>query len=466
MCNHMSHDVYVSPNGSPSGAGTTCSPLDLDHVSSQKHYLVHPGVTIHLMAGDYEGDYTWVHSGESGNEIAVKFEPGARIKGNLTIDPACQYTRVINLYAFTEPETRWTEETGSAPSFAGKNGLTVFGAHCKAIHPFVRDVVASGIGFWQSATDSLLYGAWLINNGWLAPDRGHGHNPYGQGPYKIVRNCMIAQNYGGGIRMYTSDQVLTSTEVSKCITINDVILYGGGSPASGIRLVDNVTWNQYLEVGETNHDNDDVLVSGNYTVTYPGNHGMVLRYWRNPTITDNVFVIRKNAVIGVAAIFQILLHDNEESFVCDNNVYYIQDPNTATRFVTITSSGTQTSYTQAQWQALGRDLNSQFIHSLPTTNHITVNHSEYDDNIAHVAVHNWEGLSHVSVDFSGGNFSAGRVYRAFNAMNPDEYYEFTFDGAPVAIPMTGWSRSVPVGDTEPLTEDTWPDFAAFVVKSA
>lgn len=466
MCDHLTHDFYVAPNGSPSGSGHPCRPLDLLSVSSLRHYLVFPGVRIHLMAGVYEGDYTFVHSGADGSEITIIFEDGAYLKGNLTIDASCQYVVVKNLNAYTEPPTRWTETTGSAPDIAGRNGLTMFGANSKAIHPFVHDVVASGIGFWQSANGSLLYGAWVINNGWLAPDRGHGHAVYQQGTNKTTRNCMIAQGYGGGIRSYTGNQSLVNIEISKCITINDVLLHGGGSSSSGVTIADNVVHNQYLEIGETARDNDDVLLNGNYVVGYPGNHGMVLRYWKNPTITGNTFVIKKDPSIGVAAIFQILLHDNEESFTCDNNVYYIESPNTQTRFVTITSGGVQTAYTQAQWQALGRDVNSQFIHTLPTVNHVVVNHSEYDNDIAHVAIHNWEGLSHVAVDLSGGNFTQGRTYRAYHAMNPAEYHEFVYDGSPVSIPMTGWSRAIPYGDDTPLTEDTWPNFLALVVKHA
>lgn len=417
------------------------------------------------MPGIYEGDFTFVHSGANGSEITITFEPGAAIKGNLTIDSACQYVKVRDLVAYTEPETRWTEVTGSAPPFAGKNGLTMFGVNCKAIHPFVHDVMASAIGFWQSASLSSLYGAWIINNGWGAPDRGHGHAVYQQGTNKTTRNCMIAQGYGGGIRSYTSDQALTGIEISQCITINDVILHGGGSSSSGVKIRDNVTWNQYLEIGETSQNNNDVLIDGNYTVSKAGNHGMVLRYWKNPTITNNTFVIRKDPAIGVAAIFQVMLHDSGESFTCDNNTYYIENPNTQTRFVTITSGGTQTAYTQAQWQALGRDVNSTFIHGLPNRNHAIINHSEYDNDRAHVAIFNWQRLDSVRVDFTDGNFTTGKTYRAYHAMNPDEYHEFVYDGGAVSVPMTGWSRAIPTGASEPVTEDTWPLFLALVVKA-
>lgn len=464
---HQPYDVYVSPSGTPEGAGTRCDPLNLANVAELLHYLVFPGVRIHLLAGLYVGDFGFAHSGVDGANIEIIFEDGAQIKGSLTLDVERGYLVVRNLYAYNEAETRWTDVVPNGPpGFAQRNGLTIFANDSIAVHPFVRDVIASGIGFWQSATNSVLYGAWIVNHGWDAPDRGHGHAVYQQGEHKLTRNCVFAQGYGGGIRSYTTTQNLSDIEIDRCITINDVLLHGGNAASSGITVTNNVTWNQYLEIGETSLDNDDVLIDGNYTVGKVGTEAMVLRYWKNPVITNNVFVSRKDPIIGMASIFQIRLHDAPESFVCDNNTYYVEDPNyTTTRFLTITQAGVQTAYTQAQWQALGRDVNSVFISGLPTANHVVINHSEYDDDIAHIAILNWEGLASVDVDFSGGNFTLTETYRAYNAMNYNEYHQFVYDGTAVPIPMTGWTRAIPVGATEPLTEDTWPTFGAFVVRA-
>ena len=461
----LSGDIYVATNGTQDGDGSIGDPVNLATVCSALS-TVAAGSTIHVLPGEYIGDFYFIHSGSSADEITIVFLAGARIKGSLTLNG--DYLVVNDADIFDTPLTRWTNQTGSSPSdIDQKEGLTMYGESIILSHPKVQDVIGNGCGFWQPSINSVLYGLWAINNGWSAPDRGHGHGTYTQNEAsgsKLLRNCIWAQGYSGGIRAYTTNQAMQAITIDKCISINDQLFLGGHSPASQCAITNNVVWNDQLEIGETDRDNQDITITGNYVVSWTGYGGssITLRHWKTHTITGNTFVQR-----SATETWQIFPHASPLNVNINNNTYYV--PNLATGFAIIYTDNGAGGYssqilTIAQWQALGHDVNSTFTEGLPDANRIFVEHSEYNNDTAHVAIHNWESLSSVPVDFSGGNFILTNTYRAHNAMNPDEYHQFVYDGNSVSIPMTGWSRAIPSGDDEALTGDTWPDFLALVVK--
>ena len=462
--NVLSGDIHVAPDGVQNGDGSVGNPVSLSTACSALS-TISPGSTIHIHPGEYVGDFDFIHSGANGNEITISVEVGARIKGSFTISGS--HLTCLNLDIFDAPRERWTEETGSSPAIATHEGLSLFGANLTVAHPVVRDCIGNGCGFWQPSIHSVLYGLWTINNGWDAPDRGHGHGLYTQnasaGP-KLVRNCLWAQGYSGGLRAYTTNQSLEQIVIDRCTNVNDQIFLGGHSPASLCQITNNRVWNDCLEIGETDRDNVDILVDGNYVVNSPNTRCAVFRFWDNLTITNNTFVLRQDN--GMGLMFEYLrLSPSVE--VIDNNVYYYQPRADGYYFLLYdytTNPPTITHLTISQWQALGYDTHSTFIEGLPTANQVFVEHSEYNDDIAHVTIFNWEGLASVDVDVSGGNFTVGATYRAYNAMNPDEYHEFVYTGIMVGIPMTGWTVAAPSGASSPISDQTWPDFMALVIK--
>lgn len=409
------------------------------------------------------GDYTLSVSGAINYPIIIDTDATARIKGSIVITGHNMIVNGVNI--FDEPATRTTVETGSSPSFIRPEGMSVYGTNLTIAHAMVYDILSNGAGFWKPAINSEIYGLWTINNGWDAPDRGHGHGLYTQNQSsgdKWIRLCMFAQGYSGGLRAFTTNQELESVHIEGCISLNDQLFLGGGSSASLCSMDDNIVWNDQIEIGETDQDNQDISVSGNYVVsgTGVGTSCVTMRYWKTPTVTGNTFVHRSPSVP-----WQVIPHTAPSGLVINNNTYYVTDL-LAPFAIVYPAEGGANYYTIAQWQSLGYDIDSTFIEGLPTTNVVVVKHSEYNDDIAHVAIFNWEDLSAVDVDFSGGNFTISETYRAYNAMNPDEYEEFTYNGVDVSIPMTGWTRKIPAGDTTALTEDTWPTFLALVVKKA
>ena len=269
------------------------------------------------------------------------------------------------------------------------------------------------------------------------------------------------------MRVYTTNaNALYNVTVNKNICVLDQLFLGGHSPAANCAITNNRVWGDMLEVGETDRDNQDILIDGNYVVGYPtsGSSCIILRHWETPTITNNTFVLRDNT-----ATWQIFPHVAQVDVVINNNIYYLPDLDAifAIIYTDNGSGGYNAAYkTVAQWQAMGYDTNSTFIEGLPTDNRVFVEHSTYNDDICHVAIFNWQELSDVEVDFSGGNLTVNGTYHAYNALNPGEYHEFIYDGELVSIPMTGWTVAIPSGDVVPLVNGTWPLFGAFVVKGS
>lgn len=464
--NALSGIIYVATNGIQSGTGAIGSPVNLATVCSALS-TVAAGSGVIVQSGEYVGDFNFIHNGTSFSRITITLEGGARVKGSLTISG--NYLDVIGLDVYDTPPERFTEEIGSSPSFLRHEGLSIYGHHVNIIHPRVMDTLANGVGFWQTSVDSILYGMWVLNNGWLSTDRGHGHAPYTQNEAsgtKLLRNLMLAPQYGGALRVYTTNQGLERVTVDRCFCLNDQLFLGGHSPASQCVVTNNRVWNDGLEIGETDRDNVDILIDGNYVVNSPNTRCFVYRFWDELTVTNNTFVMRQDNNLGLLGEYLRLSPAMEN---INNNTYYYQ-PRPDGKYFLLYDYAVEPpsvlSLSIAEWQALGYDVNSTFVEGLPATNQVFVEHSEYDDGVCHVAIYNWEGLTDVSVDFSGGNFTLTETYRAYNAMNPDEYHEFAYAGTPVAIPMTGWTVAVPSGAVEPLVVSPAPDFMAFVVKIA
>lgn len=66
----------------------------------------------------------------------------------------------------------------------------------------------------------------------------------------------------------------------------------------------------------------------------------------------------------------------------------------------------------------------------------------YQTDRANVAIANYSMSNNVNVSFPGMDMGS---YRAYNAQNPKEWFDFDFVGAAVSFPMTGWTINPPIG---------------------
>jgi hypothetical protein len=120
--------------------------------------------------------------GQEKKPIQVRAELGTRvtIDGGLSVPAPADWLWISGveiLVAENLTMPRRIDEPGSRPAGYGRpwGGLnTHSGRGCKYIHLVIHDN-AQGISFWSGATDDELYGCVICDNGWKAPDRGHGH---------------------------------------------------------------------------------------------------------------------------------------------------------------------------------------------------------------------------------------------------------------------------------------------------
>jgi hypothetical protein len=270
------------------------------------------------------------------------------------------------------------------------------------------------------------------------------------------------------LRVYTTNTTLQSITIDRCTSINDQLFAGGHHPAAEIGLTNNRIWSDQLEVGETDDDNQDAIITGNYVVSNSGNSVYTLRFWRNLTLANNTFVSRSEdgTLLG-----QLFPHLAPESVAIDDNVYYIENEKANGKyFVSFAENPADpnhhipTYHTIAEWQALGYDQNSTFIIGLPTVNQVLIEQSEHDSEWAIITIFNWEGLLTVELDLSALGLALAKSYQLVNGMNPAETLNFIYTGLVVSVVMTGWTVAIPIGDTEPLIPSPAPDFMCFVLR--
>jgi hypothetical protein len=160
-----------------------------------------------------------------------------KIDGALTV--AGQYTIWRDLeICYIGWMTRETEITGSAPGdLPLSKTLNITGTNIKLINCVIHDL--SGPGAGAAAVDLEMYGCLIYNNGWNAPDRGHGHGAYLQNltGTKRFRNCVFAQGYSEwGVHAYTESGSIQGFEFEDVIHFPPRFLVGGYTPVDRLTL--------------------------------------------------------------------------------------------------------------------------------------------------------------------------------------------------------------------------------------
>ena len=212
---------FVSPNGSPKGDGSAANPWDLQTALSQPA-AVKPGSTIYLREGTYRGPFTSKLVGTAKAPITVAAYPGEHVvidtyKPGLTETPLFKvmgdYTNFQGFEIMSsDPTSRVTKQSGSHPTDMKRGGLYDYGDYNKFINLVIHDLNA-GIGFWSSGAGGEIYGSIIYNNGWIGPDRTHGHGIYTQnetGTKRIADNIIFNQ-FDYGLHAYGSDSRLCKT---------------------------------------------------------------------------------------------------------------------------------------------------------------------------------------------------------------------------------------------------------------
>lgn len=299
---------HVAPNGKPDAAGTTDSPWDLETALSGKHKVA-PGDTIWLAAGTYRHPdrklgspgYVVRLAGQKDKPIHVRAARGARatLDGGLTVQQPSTFLWIWDLEVlvsenFTMP--REVHEPGSHPQSYNRpwGGLNVqAGEGCKYINLVIHDN-AQGVSFWSGASDSELHGCVIYDNGWKAPDRGHGHAIYtqNQSGVKTISDCIMTGGFSYTMHAYGSSRAYVDNYLiqGNFAYQGGTFLVGGGRPSRGIRVLDNLLYQVNMQLGYDAPTNEDCEVRGNLIV----DGGLSINKFQKVVKEDNLVLGRSD----------------------------------------------------------------------------------------------------------------------------------------------------------------------------
>jgi hypothetical protein len=471
-------EYFAAPRGREAGSGTRFDPWDLRTALSEKSPLG-PGDTLWLLGGVYRGQFTSRLQGSAGRPITIRPASGQRAiidcraegKSNWDFMIHGAWCEFRDFEVTCSDRRRQTQSAGSAPGDIHRGGISCRGSHIKLINLVIHDV-SSGIGFWSQGEGGEIYGCLIFNNGWMGPDRGHGHGIYAQSHLgtKIISDNVVFNQFGGGIHCYGSSRAaLNNIHLEGNICFNNGcqvaverrtrgILCGGGCPVRGARVVENVVYSdrfsRALELGfyDARASNVDADVRDNYLV---GSTHII--NFEKVTFTGNTLV-------GHAPFVELRLEDDEDTsdYEWNHNQYFTAESG-ARAFTRI--QGTETRHRDFDWwqENTGFDLDG-VNHDQHAGCEVRVRPNKYQPGRAHVAVINWDNKQEVDVDLS----DVLPPEQAFRVVSAQDFFgepiiRSTYRGGSVRFPL----RPVPpqpalAWEDHPLPV-TEPQFAVFVV---
>jgi hypothetical protein len=385
-------DWYAAPTGTAAGAGTKDSPWDIDSALGGGQKIA-PGDTLWLLGGAYKHPnrkpgqmgYTVRLAGAQDKPIHVRAARGQRvtIDGGITVNDPASWLWIWDLEILVSEnltKSRRFEEPGSHPKSYDRphGGLNIYGGTgCKYINLVIHDN-AQGVSFWSSATDSELYGCIIYDNGWDAPDRGHGHAIYTQNQKgtKTISDCIMTGGYAYTLHAYGSERAFVDNyhvEGNICYD-GGQFLIGGGRPSRGIRVLNNYLYNVSMRLGYGAPYNEDCEVRHN---------------------------VIAGGELNINKFKQVVSEDN---LVLTRN---------AARPDRIQESAAK----------------------------IEIRPNRYDPNRVHIAIFNWSRTPTVALDLGhlDNYLKSGDAYRL---LNPRDVFgkpvvQRVYDGKPVAAPVNG-----------------------------
>jgi hypothetical protein len=277
-------DHFVAPDGKADAAGTREAPWDVASAFAGKHPL-QPGDILWLRGGTYKhpnrtpGDsgFELRLAGAPDKPLHVRACPGERatLDGGLAIQSPANHLWVWDLEILVSEnlaQPRVSKEPGSHPKDLNRpwGGLNILaGTGCKYINLVIHDN-AQGVSFWTTATDSELHGCLIYDNGWFAPDRGHGHAVYtqNQNGLKTLSDNVMTGGYSYTMHAYGSSRAYVDNYLVEGNIAYDggPFLIGGGRPSRGIRIFRNALYGVSMQIGYTAPQNEDCEVRDNIIV--------------------------------------------------------------------------------------------------------------------------------------------------------------------------------------------------------
>ncbi len=210
-------------------------------------WRIKPGHTLYLRGGVYSGAFV---STLVGVMVRPYQDEQPIIDGSLIVNGADSTYQDLEI-RYSGWATRVSTQTGSAPTdIPNETGLDIYGARTTVKRCVIHDV--AGIGFWESAIDSAMEECLIYNQGWGAPDRGHGHSLYSQNATgtKTIRRCVFGGGYSDySMHAYTESGGIQGFTMTENISIGKTFLIGGKTPVDRLLLERSILWGGGLQLG-------------------------------------------------------------------------------------------------------------------------------------------------------------------------------------------------------------------------
>jgi len=489
-CLHAA-EIHVAPNGTPDGDGSSARPLDLATAISANS-PAKPGDVIVLRGGQYDGPMSGIErqpfspriSGTAQAPIVITSAPGqwAHINGAINIQGA-NYLHFVRLEIGDLNWDKYAETHKVPTAFNAISGQGLKLINCNIFGG------AMGTGLWTPAVNLEAYGNLVHDFGTQRSDgagRGHGHAFYMQNDEgtKVIKRNIAYRSTGWLYDIYTQQGKVNGFDIIENIgymagyhkpgQVSFSFGLMGWQPSERIRFIGNVAYQQRDEQQWRSnmrlmaHHNpeimhNDAVVKDNYIM---GSYrALVIGQWKNITVTGNTFWATGylNEISSAPSGSGMPAQENRpdlSNYHVNHNTYYANSNEAPFIYGRSEPKPGETvdNLTFDQWQNLGLDQNSQMLPSRdgrPTGTKIFVFDNKYEDGRGNIAVFNWDGHDHVTVDLTSV-LAPGQAYRIYNCLDIDQtitratpVVRGTFDARPVRLPM------------RKAEESTW--FDAFLV---
>jgi hypothetical protein len=454
--------VFVSPTGGGDGS-SPASPLDLSTAFSAASPVAGGG-TVSMAGGVYRGCYGVSASGTPATPLVVRPEAGARAvidssvcTGNTSLTINGDDVWVWGVEVTNSDPNRTTSEPGSDPvSYRRGNGVNIYGARDKLINAWVHGN-ANGVGLWDQATDTELYGTVITDSGWVGPDRGYGHGLYVQneiGGGKQINDTIVLNSYGIGVHAYaTAGQVIG-------VHFDGLVVADSGAPAA--TSANDPTRNANVLIGTEQNPADDVTIANSVLYQPAGMVGGGLRAgygvtagsvaitgsylaggaqslevlnWQRVQVTDNIFYATRSANPNASAELAFVQGVSSAAITWNNNTYY--DTSGTEPFAyngTVAPNGSQL-HTWPDWyRNTGFDTQSSYNPNAAPPDGVVVQPNRYEPGRANITILNWSGQPSTTVDLSPAGLQPGQTYELWDANNPVTAVDSgTYTGGPNTI---------------------------------
>lgn len=484
---------FVSVTGTPAGDGSSANPWDLSTALAQPA-IVHPGDTIWMHGGTYKGNFVSTLTGLADAPVILRQFPGERATIDGRLDINGQYAYYWGFEVIDSDPQRVAADSGSRPADLPRNMVTVFvtGPFNKIINLVIHDL---GDGLYSGAPSQGLevYGTLVYNNGWIGPDRGHGHGLYLQNQLatKEILDNIIFDNFSTGLKLGGTAGYLLNFHVEG----NSVFLAGAPALASYPYQL-NLDQEGGAEAGNSTFDHNSLYqingetgsfrlgITGDpvepYPISFTNNisqgsssfdtwpsltfSGNTLSSGRIPYDATGPRLLNVRVPTGVA----------KSSYSINNNSYYYTVAGTSTPGpFNFFESGVNHNYTVSatgltsltDWHAAtGWDANSTFsLSPFPRTD-IVLRPNKYEAGRANITVWNWNGAPTANVDVSsilkpGDHYVVHHVYDFYGA----PIASGTYSGQPISLSLQAYTPPTPIGMTV-APPSTGIEFNVFVLQ--